>query len=696
MSLAASFITVLGLNAQELPVIDTTNPLLSEWTTPYQTPPFDKIELKDYKPAFEVAIAVARAEIAGITANKAKPTFENTIVPLERSGALIGRIAGVFFNLLSAATSPEMQQISLEVQPMLTAYSNDLFLNEALFERVKKVHKKPGKLTAEQRRLLENTYKGFVRNGANLSDADKETYRQLTLQLSELQLVFGQNSLEATNAYTLNLTDEADVADLPEFVKEGMAAEAKARGQEGWTVTLQSPSYVPFMTYSNNRPIKEKLYRVYGARALGGENDNTEVIRKIVNLRLKLANLLGYKTFADYVLEDRMAGSSEAVNDFLDELLVETKDYAVKDVETIAAYAQANGLEGELMPWDFAYWSEKYKEQKYALNDELLKPYLELDNVVKGVFMLATKLYGLEFTPNKEIAVYHPEVTAWEVRDNGRLMAILYLDFFPRDSKRAGAWMTTFRENKIVDGVETRPLVSLVMNFTKPTATTPSLLTWMEFTTFLHEFGHALHGILAEGQYESQTGTNVYRDFVELPSQIMENWATEKEFLDLWAVHYQTGEKIPAELIEKIKASENYQAAYGNIRQLSFGFADMSYHSITHPLEGDVELFENAAMESTRLFPEVKNVAMSPTFSHIFSGGYAAGYYGYKWSEVMEADAYSLFKERGIFNHEVANAFRREVLSMGDRRHPMESYVKFRGHTPETKALIEKMGLGKE
>ncbi|MEG2239983.1 MAG: M3 family metallopeptidase [Alistipes sp.] len=681
----------------QLPEIDTSNPLLAEWNTPHQTPPFSSIKLADYEPAFETAIAVSRAELDAIVKNPAKPTFNNTILALELQGQLLSRITGVFYNLLEADTSDEMQQIALNMQSKLTELGNDISLNPELFARVNAVYEHPGWfLSKEDKKLLENTYKSFTRNGAALSDADKTLYRQYTAQLSDLTLKFGQNSLSATNAFTLNITDPKQVEELPAFVKEGLAAEAKARGQQGWTVTLQAPSYVPFMTYSTNRELKEQLWKASNSRALGGEFDNTDNVKNIANVRLKIANLLGYKSYADYVLEEHMAENAATVNAFLAELLSATKEYADKDYQTVNDFAATQGFEGKLMPWDWSYYNEKYKDEKYALNDELVKPYLKLENVKNGVFLLANKLYGLTFTPNTKIEVYHPDVTAYDVTDaNGKFMAVLYLDFFPRASKRAGAWMTEFRGTKIVDKVETRPLVSLVMNFTKPTETTPSLLTFDEFETFLHEFGHSLHGMLGEGKYESMTGTNVYRDFVELPSQIMENWATQKEFLDLWAVHYQTGEPIPAELVDKIVAAQNYLAAYLNVRQLSFGITDMAWHSITEPYEGDVMAFENQSMAPTQIMPIVEGTAMAPAFTHIFSGGYAAGYYGYKWAEVLEADAFSLFKEKGIFNKEVADAFRENVLSKGGTDHPMNLYVKFRGHKPETKALIEKMGLTK-
>ena len=681
----------------QLPEIDTSNPLLAEWDTPHQTPPFDKIKVSDYEPAFETAIAVSRAEIEAIVNNPAKPTFENTIVAMERHGELLSRISGIFFNLLEADTSEEMQAIAMRVQPKLTELSNDIALNPALFARVKAVYEHPGWFRSqEDKMLLEKSYKSFVRSGANLSDEDKAKYREYTNELSSLTLAFGQNALAATNAFSYNITDPAKVAELPEFVKESMALDAKARGEKGWTVTLKAPSYVPFVTYSSQRDIKEKLWRAYNSRALGGEFDNTENVKRITALRLQIAKLLGYDCYADYVLDNRMAENTATVNAFLKELLDETKEYGKKDYDTIAAYAHSLGLEGELMPWDFAYYSEKYKNEKYAVNDEQIKPYLRLENVKAAIFMLANRLYGINFTEAKDITTYHPDVTAYEVTDeNGKFLAVLYLDFFPRESKRSGAWMTEFSGSKVENGKEVRPLVSLVMNFTKPTETKPSLLTFDEFNTFLHEFGHSLHGMLGKGKYESLNGTSVYRDFVELPSQIMENWATEEEYLDLFAKHYQTGETIPSELVKKIVAAKNYLAAYANVRQLSFGMTDMAWHTLTEPYEGDVVDFEVKSMAPTQITPVVEGVAMAPAFTHIFSGGYAAGYYGYKWAEVLAADGFSLFKEKGIFDRATAKKFR-HLLEQGGQRHPMDLYVEFRGHKPQTKALIDQMGLGEE
>ena len=674
------------------------NALLEDWNTPYQTPPFDRITVEEYAPAFDAAIAEARAEIDSIVNNPEEPTFSNTIEALERSGAKLSRVSSLFFNLLEADGTDRMHEISMEVQPKLTEYSNDISLNEELFKRVKAVYDQRDSLDldTEQAMLLTETYRGFARSGAALSDEDKETYRRLTSELAQLTLQFGQNVLAATNAFAINITDSTVVAELPDFVREAMAADAKARGEEGWTVTLHAPSYSAFMTYSSNRELKEQLWRANNALCMtGGDNDNREIVKKIVNTRLQIANLLGYQTYADYVLEERMAESRSNVNVFLKQLLDATKDYADKDYKMINEYAASQGFEGDVMPWDFSYYSEKYKQATYNLTDEMVKPYLQLESVKKGVFLLANKLYGLEFTENKDIPVYHPDVTAYEVHDaTGRLMAILYLDFFPRATKQGGAWMTTFRSSSIdANGNETRPLVSLVMNFTKPTETTPSLLTFSEFTTFLHEFGHSLHAILGEGTYESLTGTSVYRDFVELPSQIMENWATEKEYLDLWAVDYRTNEKMPVELIQKIVDSRNYLAAYANVRQVSFGLTDMAWHSIAVPFEGDVENMEKQAMADAQVLPAVSGTALSPSFSHIFAGGYAAGYYGYKWAEVLDADAFSLFKEKGIFNTEVSGSFRENILSKGGSEHPMTLYVRFRGHKPDMKALIDRMGL---
>lgn len=672
------------------------NPLLVESTAPHGAPQFTQITNEHYKPAFEQAVREARADIAAIVGNAQAPTFANTIEALEFSGRRLDRISNIFFNLNEAHTNDTMQALALELSPMLTEFSNDVSLDPKLFARVKAVYDRRESLglNAEQRRLLEKTYKGFARSGAALSDGDKKIYRELTARLSELSLQFNQNSLAATNAFTLHVTDPAVVEELPDFVREGMAAEAKERGLDGWVVTLQIPSMVPFMTYSSNRALKEKLWRAYNTRCVGGEFDNSAIVEEIADKRLQLAGLLGYETYADYVLEERMAESSPTVNAFLAELLDRAVEAARRDVETVAGYARAQGFDAELMPWDFGYYSEKLKHERYELSEELTKPYFQLENVRRGMFELANRLYGITLRENPEIPVYHPDVKAYEVFDaDGSFLAVLYMDFFPRASKRGGAWMTEFRQQGVENGVETRPLISVVYNFTKPTDSLPSLLTFDEVTTMLHEFGHALHGIFAAGTYPSLTGTAVYRDFVELPSQIMENWAYEKEFLDLFAVDYRTGEKMPAELIRRILDAKNYLAAYSHIRQVAYGLCDMAWHSISEPVKMPVVDFEKKAIARAQVLPYVDGQCTSTSFGHIFSGGYAAGYYSYKWAEVLEADAFSLFKEKGIFDRETAASFRENILSKGGSEHPMKLYVRFRGHKPDTQALFDKMGI---
>lgn len=671
----------------------SNNPLINQGKTPYGTPEFSKIKLEHYMPAFDYALAEARAEMDAIINNPEAPTFENTILAMERSGELLGHVSTIFFVLNGNETSDQMQALALEVQPKLIAFSNDVNLNPTLWQRVKAVYDNRANLTLneEEAKLLDNTYKGFVRSGANLSDEQKEQYRKISEELSELSLRFEQNVLAATNAFSLNITDEAQVAELPAFVRDAMAAEAKARGEEGWTVTLQQASMFPFLTYSSNRELKEQVWRASNSRCMGGELNNLDIVKRISELRLQSAKLFGYDCYADFVLEERMAENTATVNGFLEELRAATIKYAKKDYETVARYARKNGAKYEIMPWDWAYWNEKYKVATFDYNEEDVKPYFELENVKKGIFTLAERLYGIRFVENDKIDVYHPDVKAYDVlEENGDFLGVLYMDFFPRATKRGGAWMTAFREMKTLDGEEVRPFISLCGNFTKPTESAPSLLTFDEFETFLHEFGHCLHGLFAKGTFESLTGTNVYRDFVELPSQVLENWAIQPEFLDIVAVHYQTGEKMPAELRDKIIASKKYLAAYGNIRQVSFGMIDMAYHTITEPID-DVVAFERKAAQSTQVLPAVEGTHMGCSFSHIFSGGYAAGYYGYKWAEVLDADAFELFKEMGIFSRECGNRFREEVLSKGGIRHPMELYVAFRGHKPETQALIDEI-----
>lgn len=673
------------------------NPLLTESKAPFGAPEFDKIKTEHYLPAFEAGIKEAKAEIDAIVANTEEPTFENTIEAMEYAGQTLNKVAGIFYNLMEAHTSDEMQAIAEQVSPMLTEYSMYVSLNAPLFERVKKVYEKKDELglDKDQMTLLEDNYKSFVRGGANLSDEDKEQYSKWSEELSLATLQFSKNVLAATNAYTLHITDSADLAGLPEYVKVMGAETAKEKGLEGWAFTLDYPSYGPFMKYSTVRNLREDMWKAYNSRAIGGEFDNSDVVKKIVDLRIKVADVLGYETWADYQLEERMAKDRKTVNEFIAQLLEPSMEFARKDVESVYNYARKNGFEGDrLMPWDFTFWSERYQEAEYSLNAEELKPYFRLENCIDAVFDLANRLYGLEFVELDNVPVYHEDVKVYEVKDaDGRHMALFYADFFPRASKRGGAWMTDFRGQSIRNGVEYRPFISTVMNFTKPTADTPSLITHDEFTTFLHEFGHALHGIMAEGRYPSLTGTSVARDFVELPSQIMENWGFEPEYLNSFARHYQTGEPIPAELIEKIVAAKNYLAGYGQVRQLHYGYLDMNWHSLTEVPEESAIEFEHKVLAPYAVMPSVDNTGFSTSFSHIFSGGYSAGYYSYKWAEVLEADAFSLFKEKGIFNREVSDSFRENVLSKGGAEEASVLYRNFRGRDPEPQALMNKLGL---
>lgn len=675
----------------------TENPLLVKSNNLFEAPAFDKIKEDHYKPAFEQAIVLGRAQIDSITSQTDPATFENTIEALELAGKELTSVSAIFFNLNEANTSDNMQQIALELSPMLSEYSNDIILNHKLFLRIKEVYSKRDSLnlTPEQLRLTEETYKNFARNGANLEGEAKDQFREISKELSQLTLKYSQNVLAATNEFSMHIQESSVLTGLPPFVLDAAASEAKERSLDGWVFTLQEPSFGPFLKYSSNRELREKMWRAYSSKALNGKFDNQENIKSIVTLRQKKAALLGYPTHAAYVLEENMASTPEKVNNFLEELITKTLPYAKAELNEIESYALANGFEGTFMPWDFSYWSEKYKSEKYAINDQLLKPYFRLENVENAIFALADSLYGLKFTQNKSIPVYHPDVKVYEVNDqSGQFISLLYIDFFPRASKRGGAWMTAFREQSIVNKEEKRPFVSLVLNFTKPTETSPSLLTFYEVTTLLHEFGHALHGMLAQGTYSSLTGTNVVRDFVELPSQIMENWATEKEFLKSFAKHYQTGEAIPDELIDKIIAARNYLSGYQNVRQLSFGINDMAWHNLTNPEQvTNIVAFEQNALKKTRLLPQPDSVALSTSFGHIFAGGYSAGYYSYKWAEVLEADAFSLFKEKGIFNKEIAASFRDNILSRGNMEGAAQLFRNFRGRDPRPEALLEKFGM---
>ncbi len=673
------------------------NPLLVESTAPFGAPQFDKIRNEHYLPAFRKGIEEAKAEIDAIVANPDEPTFENTIEAMEYSGRTLNRVSGIFYNINEANTSDELQAIAEEVSPLMTEYSMYVSLNKDLFERVKAVYEKRNELglAKDQMTLLEDSYKSFARNGANLSDEDKAIYSKYVEELSLLTLEFQKNALAASNAFSMQITDENDLAGLPQYVKDMAAYMAKEKGLEGWLFTLDYPSFGPFMKYSSVRELRKKMYLGHNTKAVGGEFDNTEVVRKIVDLRIKIANILGYETWADYALEDRMAKNAKTVNGFISELLVPSMPYAKKDVDDVYRFAVRNGFEGsQLEGWDFSYWSERYKEAEYSLNEELLKPYFRLENCIDAVFGLANRLYGITFEERPDIPVYHKDVKVYEVKEaDGSHLALFYADFFPRESKRGGAWMTEFRGQGIYNGVEERPFISIVTNFTKPTETEPSLITHGELVTFLHEFGHSLHGMLAKGRYPSLSGTNVPRDFVELPSQIMENWAFEPEYLDSFAKDYRTGEVIPDEFIEKIVAAKNFQAGYQQVRQLHFGVLDMAWHSLKElPAEGTVE-FEQKVLSPYAVMPAVPGTAISPAFGHIFSGGYSAGYYSYKWAEVLEADAFSLFQEKGIFNKEVAASFRDNILSKGGSEDAAVLYRNFRGHDPQPEALMKKLGL---
>ena len=686
------------------------NPLLTDSTLPYGAPQFDKIKTEHYLPAFEQAITEAKAEIDAIVNNPDAPTFENTIAALDEAGGRLNDAAGIFYNLMEADTNDQMQGIAEKVSPMMTEYSMYVSLNEPLFARVKAVHESAEGLEPDQARLLEKTWKSFVRSGANLGAEDKETYSKLSEQLSLLTLQYGKNVLAATNAFTLNLTDEADLEGLPDFVREAAVEAAKSKEMEGWAFDLSAPSYGAFMKYSTRRDLRQKMWMAYNTRATEGENSNIELCRQIAESRLKIANILGYETYADYALEERMAKNPQTVNEFIQKLLEPSLPAAKAEVKELYEYARANGFEdSEIQPWDFGFWSEKLKDARYSINDEQLKPYFRLESCIDAAFGLAGKLYGLTFEERKDIPVYHPDVKVYDVKDaDGVHKALFYADFFPRASKRGGAWMTEFRGQSIVNGVEKRPFISLVTNFTKPTAGKPALLTHDELTTLLHEFGHSLHGILAEGRYSSLTGTNVSRDFVELPSQIMENWAFEPEFLDTFARHFETGEALPDTLINKIVEAKNYNAAYAQVRQLQFGILDMAWHTLKGGSESghfdrlsDLKTmqelgtiaFEKAALKSSNVIPSIPQACISTSFSHIFSGGYSAGYYSYKWSEVLEADAFSLFKEKGIFSTEVSHSFRDNILSKGCSEDEDVLYRRFRGHDPEPEALLEKLGI---
>ncbi|RKS99907.1 M3 family metallopeptidase [Flavobacterium sp. 123] len=671
--------------------------LTQHFNTKYDTAPFSQIKLEDYEPDFIVNIATAKAEIDAIIKNTEAPTFENTIVALDFSGNLLERLSSIFFNLNSAETCDEMQKIAQKVSPLLTEFSNDITLNEDLFNKVKAVYEQKDSLnlTAEQATLLDKKFKNFSRNGALLAEDKKIKLREIDTELAKLKLTFGENVLAETNNYQLHITNESDLKGLPEGTIEAAKSLAKSKELEGWIFTLDFPSYIPFVTYADNRELRKEIAIAAGKKAFqGNEFDNKEITLKIAKLRYERANLLGYETHAHFVLEERMAQNPDKVKSFLNDLLDKAKPAAEREFAELTAFAKELDRIDHLEKWDGAYYSEKLKQKLFNLDDEKLKPYFQLENVLNGAFTIAGKLYGLTFTEIFDIDKYHEEVTTYEVKDEKNdLVAIFYADFFPRKGKRNGAWMTSYKSQFIKDGINERPHISNVCNFTKPTETKPSLLTFNEVTTLFHEFGHGLHGMLANTTYPSLSGTSVYWDFVELPSQIMENWCYEPEALALFAKHYQTGEVIPQEYVEKIKESASFQEGMATLRQISFGLLDMAFHSNNPSAITDIKAFEKAAFEKTNLYPDVAENCMSVSFSHIFQGGYSSGYYSYKWAEVLDADAFAYFQEKGIFNKEVATKFKENILSKGGTEQPMILYKRFRGQEPKPDALLKRAGL---
>ena len=677
---------------------NTTNPfLVKNYNTPHNTLPFNLIGIEHYEPAIEEGIKEEMDEINRIIENTEKPNFENTIAALDKSGETLEKVTNMLGNMLNAESTDELQELAQKVMPRLTEHSNNISLNEKLFERIKAVkdNAENENLNGEQKMLVDKYYKSFVRNGALLDEKQKEQYRQLTEQLSLLTLTFEQNSLKDKNDFTLHITDSTQIEGLPEGVISMAAANASANNMEGWLFTLDAPCYVPFMKYARNRELRKEMYMGYNTVS-NRDNiyNNSEIVRHIANLRIEVANLLGYKTYADYVLDNRMAENSANVYNLLNTLKDSYMPVAEKETETIAALALERDGITDLMPWDWSYYSEILRKEKYDFDEEKLREYFELDKVIEGVFGLATRLYGITFRESTEIPVYHKDVRSFEVFDeNGEYLAVLYTDFYPRPTKQSGAWMTEFKGQWMENGKDSRPHVSLVMNFNPPTDGKPALLNHSELNTFLHEFGHALHGMLSKVTYRSLSGTSVYRDFVELPSQIMENFAVEKDFLNTFARHYITGEVMPESEIAKIKAAENFNAGYACTRQVSFGLLDMAWHTLTEDFTGNVEEFEKKAFNPVSLLPQIPGTCMSTQFGHIFSGGYAAGYYGYKWAEVLDADAFSVFKENGIFDKATATSFRNNILSKGGSEHPMDLYIKFRGKKPTIDALLKRKGI---
>ena len=677
------------------------NPFFIPYNTPHNTIPFNQIKLEDYEEAFMEGINRDNEITAKIINDPEEPTFENTIIRVDHEKGdeyyeLLERVSTVFFNILSANTNDEMDELAQKMSPILTQHANDIMLNEDLFKRVKYVYEHHRELTPEEQMLLEKQYDGFVRSGALLDKEGKEKLRQLTEEASLLSLQFSQNLLKENKAFKLHITDEKQLDGLPETARQAAAMTAKEDGVEGWVFSLDGPSYSPFMTYSSQRDLREKMFMARNTVCTHDNNENNvQICQRLVNLRREVAQLLGYDCFADYVLKHRMASDVEHVYQLFNNLLEAYTPTAIEEVEEVEEIAKEDLGDQEMMPWDFGYYSHKLQMKKYNLDSEMLRPYFQLDKVIDGVFGLANRLYGITFKENKDIAVYHPDVKAYEVFDkDGSYLAVFYADFHPRKSKQGGAWMTEYQGQWIDEkGVNNRPHVSVVMNLTKPTEEKPALLTLGEVETFLHEFGHSLHGMFANTRFESLSGTNVWWDFVELPSQFMENFAIEKEFLRTFAFHYQTGEPLPDELIERIIHSRNFMAAYSCLRQISFGLLDMAYYTQKEEFKEDIIPFEKKAWERAQIRKQLPNTCMTVQFSHIMSGGYAAGYYSYKWAEVLDADAFSVFKKEGIFNQETASRFRENILSKGGTEHPMTLYKRFRGQEPTIDALLERNGI---
>ncbi|MCE2776957.1 MAG: M3 family metallopeptidase [Algoriphagus sp.] len=674
-----------------------SNPLLSSFTGPFNTAPFPEISTAHFQPAFLAAIEEAKKEIEAIK-TVSLPTFENTVEALEKSGKHLGILSALFFNLNSAETNDELQGLARVISPLLTAHANDVLLDQELFQRIAQIYdqKDSLSLTAEQSTLLEKTYKSFVRNGAQLGEADAETLREIDQELAQLSLQFGEHVLAETNRFLHLVDQKSELEGLPQGALEAAAQLAEEKGHAGnWAFSLDYPSYIPVMTYAKNRDLRKTLFMAFNTKcAKGDELDNQDIIKQLVSLRQRRAQLLGYESHSHFTLEERMAKSPGTVFEFLNSLLEKAKPKAKLDVQEVAELAKKLDQLEVLEKWDFAYYSELLKKEKYAFDEEELRPYFSLENVISGVFATASRLFGLRFVPNSEIPVYHPEVTAYEVYDReNQFLSVFYADFFPRPGKRNGAWMTSYRGQYKESGTDHRPHISIVCNFTKPTKSSPSLLTFNEVTTLFHEFGHALHGMLARGVYESLSGTSVFWDFVELPSQIFENWCYEKDCLDLFARHYQTGEPIPAALVEKIKKAANFQQGYMTLRQLSFALLDMAYHSQDPSQIEDIKTFEKEVLKATELLPSIETTRISTSFSHIFQGGYASGYYSYKWAEVLDADAFELFQEKGVFDSHTAISFEKNILSAGGTEHPSLLYARFRGREPKPDALLKRSGL---